>query len=117
MQLSFCFTAGINRARILTGLPEQLFAVLYPFCICIESVYRIIQSFKIVKFNVFSLLSSLIYSRAVCPCSKAKTFDEVLPKLYEPAKFSLNQLYAGLEYLGSEYEKVIEIYNLSLIHI
>ena len=63
------------------------------------------------KFNVFSLLSSLIYSRAVCPCSKAKTFDEVLPKLYEPAKFSLNQLYAGLEYLGSEYEKVIEIYN------
>ena len=63
------------------------------------------------KFNVFSLLSSLIYSRAVCPCSKAKTFDEVLPKLYEPAKFSLNQLYAGLECLGSEYEKVIEIYN------
>lgn len=52
MQLSFCFTAGINRAGILTGLPEQLFAVLYPFCICIESVYRIIQSFKIVKFFV-----------------------------------------------------------------
>ena len=52
MQLSFCFTAGINRARILTGLPEQLFAVLYPFCICIESVYRIIQSFKIVKLIV-----------------------------------------------------------------
>ena len=67
------------------------------------------------KFNVFSLLSSLIYSRAVCPCSKAKTFDEVLPKLYEPAKFSLNQLYAGLEYLGSEYEKVIEIYTIRLI--
>ena len=63
------------------------------------------------KFHVFSLLSSLIYSRAVCPCSKAKTFDEVLPKLYEPARFSLNQLYAGLEYLGSEYEKIIEIYN------
>ena len=63
------------------------------------------------QFNVFSLLSSLVYSRAVCPCSKAKTFDEVLPKLYEPARFSLNQLYAGLEYLGSEYEKIIEIYN------
>src|SRR5699024_9853829 len=63
------------------------------------------------KFHVFSLLSSLIYSRAVCPCSKAKTFDEVLPKLYEPVRFSLNQLYAGLDYLGSEYEKIIEIYN------
>ncbi len=32
-------------------------------------------------------------------------------KPYEPARFSLNQLYAGLEYLGSEYEKIIEIYN------
>ncbi|MFQ9892593.1 MAG: hypothetical protein ACLRWH_05400 [Emergencia sp.] len=59
----------------------------------------------------FSLLSALIYSRAVCPCSKAKTFDVVLPKLYEPARFSLNQLYAGLEHLGSEYEKIFEIYN------
>ena len=69
---------------------------------------RIVSDFR---FNVFSLLSFLIYSRAVCSCSKAKTFDEVLPKLYEPASFSLNQLCAGLEYLGSEYEKVIEIYN------
>lgn len=31
--------------------------------------------------------------------------------MYEPARFSLNQLYAGLEYLGSEYEKIFEIYN------
>ncbi|MFQ9014007.1 MAG: hypothetical protein ACLR6S_08590 [Lacrimispora saccharolytica] len=31
--------------------------------------------------------------------------------MYETARFSLNQLYAGLEYLGSEYEKIFEIYN------
>ena len=77
----------------------------------VKKYIDLMQTVSDFKFNVFSLLSSLIYSRAACPCSKAKTFDEVLPKLYEPAGFSLNQLYTGLEYLGSEYEKVIEIYN------
>ena len=41
----------------------------------------------------------------------SKNFDEVVPKLYEKYDFSLNQLYHGLEYIGSEYEKIIEIYN------
>lgn len=63
------------------------------------------------QFNVFSMLSALIYARAVCPCSKAKTFDEVLPRLFETCDFSLSQIYSGLEYLGAEYEKIIEIYN------
>lgn len=62
-------------------------------------------------FNIFSMTSSLVYARAVCPCSKSKTFEEVLPKLFESSRFSLNQLYSGLEYIGSEYEKIIEIYN------
>ena len=63
------------------------------------------------QFNVFSLMASLIYARAVCPCSKSRTFEEVLPRLFEPSSFTLNQLYCGLEYIGAEYEKIIEIYN------
>lgn len=63
------------------------------------------------KFNVFSMLSALIYSRAVFPCSKSKTFEEVIPKLFEKYDFSLNQIYSGIEYIGLEYEKIIEIYN------
>lgn len=63
------------------------------------------------RFNVYDMMSSLVYSRMVCPRSKSKTFDEVLPKLYEKNDFSLNQLYSGLEYIGNEYEKIIEIYN------
>lgn len=63
------------------------------------------------RFSVFSMMSALIYARAVCPCSKSKTFEEVLPKLFERSSFSLNQLYSGLEYIGSEYEKILEIYH------
>ena len=63
------------------------------------------------RFNVFDMMAALIYARVVQPCSKSRTYDEVIPKLFEPYNFSLDQLYSGLEYIGSEYEKVIEIYN------
>jgi len=63
------------------------------------------------QFNIFSMISALIYARIVCPCSKRKTFEDVLPKLFEKYDFSLNQIYEGIEYIGCEYEKIIEIYN------
>lgn len=63
------------------------------------------------QFNIFSMISALIYARIVCPCSKRKTFEDVLPKLFEKHDFSLNQIYEGLEYIGCEYEKIMEIYN------
>lgn len=63
------------------------------------------------RFNVFEMISALVYARLVHPCSKSKTYDEVIPKLFETYDFSLSQLYGGLEYIGCEYEKIIEIYN------
>lgn len=63
------------------------------------------------RFNIFEMMSALIYARVVRPCSKSRTYDEVIPKLFENYAFSLDQLYSGLEYIGSEYEKIIEIFN------
>ena len=63
------------------------------------------------RFNVYDMVSALVYARLVQPCSKSKTFEEVIPKLFGSYDFSLNQLYDGLEYIGCEYEKIIEIYN------
>ncbi len=64
------------------------------------------------KFNLYDLLSDLIYARAVLPCSKRKTYTEVLPQLASSnKKYSLDQLYDAVCFLGQEYQKVIEIYN------
>ena len=63
------------------------------------------------RFNVFDIMSALVYARVVHPCSKLKTYIEVIPKLFEKYEFSLDQLYSGLGYIGSEYEKIIEIFN------
>lgn len=70
----------------------------------------LMQSVTGFRFNVYDLIASLVYSRIVMPCSKLKTCEEVLPRLYE-GSFSLDQIYDGLEYIGQEYEKIIEIYN------
>lgn len=63
------------------------------------------------RFNVFDMMSSLVYARLIHPCSKSKTYDKVIPRLFDSYDYSLNQLYDGLEYIGCEYEKIIEIYN------
>lgn len=63
------------------------------------------------RFNIFDMMSDLIYARVVHPCSKLKTYWEVIPKLLGKHAFSLDQIYSGLEYIGSEYEKVLEIFN------
>ena len=63
------------------------------------------------KYDLFELLSSLIYARSVYPCSKNRTFHEVLPNLYHPVSYSYDQLLDGLSFLGCNYEKIIELFT------
>ncbi len=58
------------------------------------------------------LLRDLIYARIVKPSSKKQTFEEVLPSLLYPAYTgNLDNLYKGLDLLGQNYSRVIEIFN------
>lgn len=63
------------------------------------------------RYNAYDLLASLVYARLSEPCSKSKTFHDVLPQLFETVDVSLDQLYASLDFFGAEYEKIIEAYN------
>ena len=62
-------------------------------------------------FDLYEVLSGLIYARLVKPCSKYKTYYEVLPYLFENYDFSYDQLLAGLAYIGNDYEKFIELFT------
>ena len=49
------------------------------------------------RFNVFDMISALVYARLVQPCSKSKTYDEVIPKLFEILRFFFKtSFYDGL---------------------
>lgn len=62
-------------------------------------------------FDLYELISSLLYARLVNPCSKHRTFHEVIPQLKDDIHFSYDQLLDGLEFIGNDYGKFIEIFN------
>ena len=66
------------------------------------------------QYDLYEVLSSLVYARLVCPCSKYKTFHEVLPQLKDPVHYSYDQLLDALEFIGNDYHKFIEIFNEQL---
>lgn len=63
------------------------------------------------QFRIAHLIEALTYCRVTEPCSKSKTFHDVLPSLYDAYDLSYDQILDGIEYIGSEYEKIIEIFN------
>lgn len=108
-----------NKARqISDDSPEKLIGY-FPLKnindrLSVKKYIDLMQTATDFRFNVFDMMSSLVYARLVHPCSKAKTYEEVIPKLFDTYDYSLNQLYDGLEYIGCEYEKIIEIYNYQI---
>lgn len=63
------------------------------------------------KFSIYEILSSQIYARAVKPCSKLRTYNEVLPNLYQSYDYSYDQLLCCLDFMGENYSKFIEIFT------
>lgn len=77
-------------------------------------IKKYVDYFKLTNdfsYDLFELLSSLVYARSVNPCSKNRTFHEVLPSLFHSYDYSYDQLLSGLSFLGSNYEKFIEIFT------
>jgi transposase len=104
-----------NNARQIGESPE-----VYLGYFLLKSIYDslhvsnyldLMQSVRSFRFRVSELIEALVYSRAVDPCSKNKTCHDVLPKLYESYNLSYEQILDGVEYIGNEYEKIIEIFN------
>jgi len=69
------------------------------------------------EYDLYELISSLIYARSVNPCSKSRTFHEVLPNLYQPCNYSYDQLLDGLSFIGNDYEKFIELFTAQVSDI
>lgn len=112
----FSADKALARQRKISDVSPEKLLGYFPLknindSLSVKKYIDLMQTATDFQFNVFDMLSSLVYARLVHPCSKSKTYDEVLPKLFDKFDFSLNQLYEGLEYIGWEYEKIIEIYN------
>lgn len=108
--------SGRNVPKISDTSPV-LFLGYFPFKAILEKlkVKKYVDFFHLAhdfRFDLYELISSLIYARAVNPCSKHRTFHEVLPNLYDSIHFSYDQLMDGLSFIGNDYMKFVEIFTV-----
>lgn len=87
---------------LLHGLIEELE---------IKETVDILASACQFQFSIYDMLTQLIYARVINPCSKSKTVSDVFPLLYRSKQISEDQVYDGLEFIGSFYNKYIELFN------
>lgn len=103
--------------RKISDISPILHLGYFPLKSILEKMHikRYVDYFKLTNdfnYDLYELLSSLIFARAVQPCSKYKTFHEVLPNLYDKVSYSYDQLLDGLSFLGNDYEKFVELFTV-----
>jgi transposase len=108
--------AGVRK---ISDKSPNMYLGYFPFQAILDKlqIKKYVDYFKLTndfKYDLYELLSSLIYARAVNPCSKHRTFHEVLPELYKAVGYSYDQLLDGLSFLGNDYEKFIEIFTVQV---
>ena len=77
----------------------------------VRNVIDILAAQMRFQFSVYDMIAQLIFSRVICPCSKAKTVSAVFPHLYNSSPISEDQVYDGLSFIGGSYKKYIELFN------
>jgi len=103
-----------DKARKISDRSPEICLGYFPLKSIMEKlrIKKYVDFFKLTtsfKFDLYELLSSLVYARSVKPCSKSRTFHDVLPDLNLPYDFSYEQMLDGLSFLGLNYEKFAEI--------
>lgn len=76
-----------------------------------KSYFDLLDKIEGESLSTYDYLLYMTASRIINPCSKIKTFEEVLPSLFEPYDISKDQLYDKLDFIGSNYSRILEIFN------
>lgn len=106
-----------KNVRKISDVSPILYLGYFPFKAILQKlqVKKYVDYFHLThdfQFDLYELISSLIYARAVNPCSKHRTFHEVLPNLYDTIHYSYDQLMDGLSFIGNDYMKFVEIFTV-----
>ena len=77
----------------------------------VKEIIEILSAQMRFQFRVYDMITQLIFSRVLSPCSKSKTVSAVFPHLYNSSPISEDQIYDGLSFVGDSYQKYIELFN------
>jgi len=108
-------TSGDSRPKAFTSPIEK-----YAGTFLIESIMDeldikkfvdILASVKKYQFDLYDMIKQLISARIIAPCSKSKTASSIFPMLWDSSSISEDQIYDGLNFIGENYNKYIELFN------
>lgn len=77
----------------------------------IDQDLAMMTSNKKFRYEFSSFLRAMIYAQVVAPGSKLTASERVIPNLYGCESFSYDQILDGVTYIGSDYQKFIELFN------
>ena len=77
----------------------------------VDKIMNTFTQQKHFKFKMSEFVRAMIYAQIANPGSKLKAYEKVIPNLYGVQTFSYNQILDGIEYIGQDYTKYIELFN------
>ena len=77
----------------------------------VDKIMNTFTQQKHFKFKISGFVRAMIYAQIANPGSKLKAYEKVIPNLYGVQTFSYNQILDGIEYIGQDYTKYIELFN------
>lgn len=77
----------------------------------VDETMNLMTSNRQFRFDTSDFVRAMIYAQIVNPGSKLSAFENVIPSLYDCPTFSYQQMLDGIEYIGEDYQKYIELYN------
>ena len=77
----------------------------------LDDDYKRVSQNKNFHFEMSDFIQSMIYAQVVNPGSKHNAFEKVIPNIYGIHTFSYDQILDGVNYIGKDYQKYIEVMN------
>ena len=79
-----------------------------------DYILKLMSSNMKFHFNLSDFVRSMIYAQIVNPGSKHKAFEKVMPNIYGNESFSYDQILDTINYIGNDYQKFVELLNISI---
>ena len=79
-----------------------------------DYILKLMSSKMKFHFNLSDFVRSMIYAQIVNPGSKHKAFEKVMPNIYGTESFSYDQILDTINYIGNDYQKFVELLNISI---
>lgn len=79
--------------------------------LCMDKHLNIVASSYKSQYDFAQFLKTLTYAQIVEPGSKLKIYRDVVPNLYNATQYSYDQILDGINFIGCDYHKYIEVIN------